>query len=249
MAAKGSAGRTDAHSDAVRESESSARAAGSVRRKDHAAVARRIVPRMPNGLRQAFRRDAFLTTKSQGEKRLYSVRRGVLVSSLDPEEGEPLVCALHVPGDFIPVAWLATERPLTVKAVTDAEVDVFAEANLKRFFRDDAESGFALFDSICDMAVRQREAYCILCRLSVEGRLANFLLALGDHLGAREGRCFRVALPMRRCEIANYLGLRSETLSRVFARWRAEGLIEPGELRQITFPDIGRLEAVSRDEG
>ena len=41
MAAKGSAGRTDAHSDAVRESESSARAAGSVQFRHPFTLARR----------------------------------------------------------------------------------------------------------------------------------------------------------------------------------------------------------------
>ena len=248
MAAQGVGERTAALSGSPADGDRAMPASGELRRERRIAAAGPPAQRMPQGVRQTFEREQTLAEGSQGEKRLYAVRQGILVSSLSLNGEDALVSALHFPGDLVPVAWSASERPVTLKAVTDAEVEVFAEDALRRFFQQDAEGGFLFFERICDLLVSQRETNCILRRLSVEGRLASFLLTLGGHLGVREGRRFRIALPMRRCEIANYLGLRSETLSRVFARWRAGGLIEPGELRQITFPDIGRLEAASRDE-
>lgn len=204
---------------------------------------------LPVGLCQALEQDQVMVDLSDGERGLYAVRQGILASSLILDDGESYVCALHFPGDLVPLGWLEWEHPVTVKAVMDAEVEVFGEAALRRVFQEGSDEAFNFFSSICGLAERQREAFCIQRRRSVEGRLASFLLTLGMHLGVREGRRLCVGLPMRRCEIANYLGLRSETLSRVFARWRSVGLIEPGELRQITFPDIARLKALDRDEG
>jgi CRP/FNR family transcriptional regulator len=247
MAAQGLGQRTEALPKRSENGDSAGQPANRLRREKRVGAAKGAALSIPKGLRQTLERDEVLASRSGGDKRLYAIKEGLLASFLELDDGKAHVCALHFPGELLPVAWLPGERPVSVKAVTDAEVEVFTEETLCRFFREDSDGGYLFFDQVCDFAVRQREANCILRRLSVEGRLANFLLTLGQHLGVREGQRFHIALPMRRCEIANYLGLRSETLSRVFARWRAEGLIEPGELRQITFPDINRLEAVSRD--
>jgi len=233
---------------APRDGETAVQICGDVRRQAERRAARPIAARMPKGVRKTLGRDQNVAVTGQSERQLYAVRSGILATSLVMDEGDAYVSALHYPGDLVPVAWLETEWPVAVRAVTDAEVEVYSEGALHRFFAEDPEGAFDLFDKVCDLAVRQREDHCLQRRRSVEARLADFLLTLGDHLGVRDGRRFRIALPMRRCEIANYLGLRSETLSRVFARWRGDGLIEAGELRQITFADIGRLEAMSRDE-
>jgi CRP/FNR family transcriptional regulator len=63
-------------------------------------------------------------------------------------------------------------------------------------------------------------------RENAEQRLTAFLL----DLSARYGKCGRSAtrfsLPMSRGEIANYLGLTGETISRLLSRYRQQGLIE-----------------------
>ena len=79
--------------------------------------------------------------------------------------------------------------------------------------------------------------------------LPAVFLDLGLRLGEQRGPCLNITLPMRRAEIASYLGLRSETLSRVMTRWKTEGLLNLEGLRVMSFPDVRRLEALAHNRG
>ena len=72
----------------------------------------------------------------------------------------------------------------------------------------------------------EQEMGLVLGHLSAEQRLAAFLLSLSRRFAARgfDGECFR--LSMSRPEIGSFLGLTAETVSRLFTRFREEGLIQ-----------------------
>ncbi len=58
-----------------------------------------------------------------------------------------------------------------------------------------------------------------------EGRLARALLKLGRKYGIREGQSRVIDLGLSRIELAEFLGLRPETTSRILSRWRAQGIL------------------------
>jgi CRP/FNR family transcriptional regulator, anaerobic regulatory protein len=68
----------------------------------------------------------------------------------------------------------------------------------------------------------------------------------GEHSGddARE-----VDMPMTRCDIADYLGLTIETVSRTFTKLRQDGLIELPAPTRIRLRDRGRLEQLATGNG
>jgi CRP/FNR family transcriptional regulator len=72
--------------------------------------------------------------------------------------------------------------------------------------------------------------------------LASFLLMMADQ-GAMLGREeTSVALPMPRNDIADYLGLTIETVSRLFTRFRKDGLLELTDSRHFRIVDWETLE-------
>jgi CRP/FNR family transcriptional regulator len=75
---------------------------------------------------------------------------------------------------------------------------------------------------------------------SAEERLATFLLSLSSRLHERGFSAHEFNLSMSRHDIANYLGLAVETVSRLFTRFQEEGLLEV-ERRHITIRDLDRL--------
>ncbi len=80
---------------------------------------------------------------------------------------------------------------------------------------------------------------------SADERMAAFLLELSRRYAAPGFHARRFQLMMTRTDIANYLRLASETVSRVFRRFQDEGLISV-QRRQIELRDLSRLEILAR---
>lgn len=65
----------------------------------------------------------------------------------------------------------------------------------------------------------------MLGRLTADERVATFLLEQMHRAQVGEGHSMRLLLPMTRQDMADYLGLNADTLSRVLARFQANGII------------------------
>lgn len=80
---------------------------------------------------------------------------------------------------------------------------------------------------------------------SADERMAAFLIGLSRRYAARGFSADRFILSMTRTDIANYLRLASESVSRVFRRFQDEGLLRV-ERREIQLLDRPRLEQLAR---
>ncbi|WP_425502910.1 helix-turn-helix domain-containing protein [Pseudomarimonas arenosa] len=80
---------------------------------------------------------------------------------------------------------------------------------------------------------------------NADERMAAFLLSLSKRYAMRGFSPKRFALTMSRADIASYLRLASETVSRVFRRFTDEGLLKV-DRREIEILDRDRLEALAR---
>ena len=78
-------------------------------------------------------------------------------------------------------------------------------------------------------------------RLEIEPRVASFILALAYSYGSGHSANTTVSLPMSRADIANYLVINSDTLSRTMMKFAALGLIERISRHNIRVLDIDGL--------
>ncbi len=79
---------------------------------------------------------------------------------------------------------------------------------------------------------------------TADERMAAFLIAMSRRLAARGFSPTRFVLTMSRTDIANYLRLAAETVSRVLRRFQDEGLVQV-ERREVELVDRARLEALA----
>lgn len=84
----------------------------------------------------------------------------------------------------------------------------------------------------------------LLGRCTATERIASFLVDIAARIGIPRDNGITVILPMKRDDIADYLGLNAETVSRQLSKLRTAGLLDlpkPGHLR-IKDPDaLSRL--------
>jgi CRP/FNR family transcriptional regulator, anaerobic regulatory protein len=93
--------------------------------------------------------------------------------------------------------------------------------------------------------LRQAQDHIVLLgRRSAEEKLASFVLAWRDRLARLGAATKNMPLPMGRQDVADFLGLTIETVSRTFTKLERDGLIEiiPGGVR---LTDSERVEALA----
>jgi CRP/FNR family nitrogen fixation transcriptional regulator len=118
----------------------------------------------------------------------------------------------------------------------------FAEAIVQSGLRvisrpsNDAASSELLVLALRGM-LRAQEHILTIGRQTAVERIAGFLIDMAERQGGLE----HFDLPMTRLDIADYLGLTIETVSRVFAKLRSGGLIK---LRSIRCVEIIKLETL-----
>lgn len=178
---------------------------------------------------------------------IFIVSRGVLKAFHSSRNGSHRVLAFWFPSDVVGLAE-SGRYVNTVQAVTAATLYAVDFETLKASFRRD----FALhFQFLCKVTHELREAQHRLMSMAQRGaisRVAAFLEMLQGNTALRESGNGSLWVPMSRIDIANYLGLTPETLSRAVARMKAQGVIETSGRHHMHVVDRTRLHALT-DQG
>lgn len=154
---------------------------------------------------------------------IYSVRAGLVKTSVLDDKGREQVLGFYTPGELVGLNAIYPARyPCTAVAVDTVMLCRFsfgAMATLAMRIPTIQETLFRLISKDIGTATLGKGDY------SAEERLAAFLLNWSDRLGARGFSSRRFVLPMQRTDIANYLSIAPETVSRVIRRLSDDGLI------------------------
>ncbi len=175
---------------------------------------------------------------------IFIVSRGVLKTFHANRNGTQRVLAFWFPADVVGLAE-SGRYVNSVQAVTAAAMYAVTVEALKASFRRD----FALhFQFLCKVTHELREAQARLISMAHHGALckvAVFLEMMQGNNSLREDGNGAVWLPMSRMDVANYLGLTAETLSRAVARMKRQGIIETSDRHHLRILDRTRLHALA----
>lgn len=129
----------------------------------------------------------------------------------------------------------------TAEAVTDAVLCLYPRGKLEQL--TDRTPGLArgLLTLAQNDLIAAQEQMLLLGRKSATEKIATFLLNLSRDNEARGESGDRLFLPMTRTDIGDYLGLTTETVSRVMNRFKDVGLIELRQHKYVHLLDLHRL--------
>ena len=175
---------------------------------------------------------------------IFIVSRGVLKTFHARRNGAQRVLAFWFPADIVGLAE-SGRYVNTVQAITAATLYGIDVETLKASFRRD----FALhFQFLCKVTHELRQAQHRLISVAQRGalcRVAIFIEMLQGTSALRENGNGEVWFPMARVDVANYLGLTPETLSRAVTRMKRQGLIETSDRHHLRVLDRTRLHALA----
>ena len=118
----------------------------------------------------------------------------------------------------------------------------FRKSDYRTLIRETPALETALLDRANHELAAAQNQMLLLGRKTALERVSTFLIDLPTHDPARPGPPGNVHLPMTRAEIADYLGLTIETVSRIFTRLKTQGVIRLLSLTELRVerPDVLR---------
>jgi CRP/FNR family transcriptional regulator, anaerobic regulatory protein len=179
--------------------------------------------------------------------RFFRVTSGVTRSFVGLPDGRSQVTDFHFPGDLVGL-WTGAQRgenhAVTVEAITDVILVAYSlttpggapipvSAVVTRMF----------LGAVAERLADAHERLLLLGRKSAAERLATFLLLVSKRTGSHGGEW--IELPMSRGDIADYLGMTLETVSRMFRILRERRLILTPSLGQVRVIDGAALERLA----
>jgi len=175
---------------------------------------------------------------------IYAVRAGMVKTRQTDDEGREQVLGFHLPGEMIGLNAIHPEKyPCDAVALDTVYVCRFsfpALATLATKIPGIQQQLFRLLSADIGKAAQLAGDY------SADERLAAFLLDIAARYAARGFAPAEYRLAMPRSDIANYLRLAAETVSRVLRRFQDHGLIRV-DGRDIELLDAAALRQLARN--
>ncbi len=171
---------------------------------------------------------------------LYKIVSGTVRTYKILNDGRRQIGGFYLPGDIFGLEF-ADEHALSAEAITDAKVLVVKRSALTALAGRDAAVARELFALTGRELQRVQERIMLLIK-SAQERVASFLLEMA---GRVSGNAI-IELPMSRQDIADYLGLTIETVSRTLTSLESSATIEVPTSRRIVLrnrPALSRMNA------
>ena len=164
-----------------------------------------------------------------GEKfdAVYLVRTGFVKTVVLLEDGREQVTGLHMPGEMLGMDGLASGRHASdAIALDDSDVCVVPYDRLETLSHEAREVQRHLHRMFSHEIVREQRMMLLLGSMRAEERVSAFLLNLSERLTARGYSPSNFVLRLTREEIGSLLGMKLETVSRIFSKFQKAALIE-----------------------
>jgi CRP-like cAMP-binding protein len=177
----------------------------------------------------------------------FLVMRGMFRAVKFTRDGRRQVFAFYMPGDICGLEPDDSHK-LTIEAVDSSAMAVLPRQACRVRMNADPRINGALFDGATRALTLSIDHMMMVGRSSAEERLAWFLTMLRARSACPSARVLDLA--MQRQDIADYLGLTIETVSRTFTHFRDRGFITLPRKRRVEIlrPDaLARLAAADRD--
>ena len=175
---------------------------------------------------------------------IYAIRSGFFKTSVVDGEGREQVTGFFMGGELLGMVAIGTGRHHdTAVALEDSEVCIMPYALIERMARDYPQLQRQLHAVLSREIVRDHGVMMLLGSMRAEERLAAFLTNLSKRFVRRGYSPSDFHLRMTREEIGSYLGLKLETVSRLFSQFQKDGLIAV-EQKHVRIIDSAGLERI-----
>ncbi|MCK4833745.1 MAG: fumarate/nitrate reduction transcriptional regulator Fnr, partial [Gammaproteobacteria bacterium] len=193
---------------------------------------------------KSLHKNDFLYRDGEKSLALFAVRSGCVKTMTESANGDEQIVGFHLPGELLGLdgfadgSYTCNAVALETSSVCELPLDQLEDLchkvpglqkQMRRIMGKEVNNDHKLL--------------LLLGKMTAEERLASFLLSLSARMEERHWKENEFNLSMPRQDIANYLGMAVETVSRLFATFQSEKIIDV-DRRHITILDMERLKVI-----
>ena len=189
------------------------------------------------GVRMHFAAGEEIYAQAETADLIYQLVSGAVRTTRLLGDGRRQIGDFYYDGDLFGIE-AGPEHRFSAEALNDCEVLVLKRAALRHYGEQGGQIERAIWQATAKALERTQEHLMLLGRKTACEKVASFLLDVADRFG-----CEVTTLPMGRQDMADYLGLTIETVSRMVTQLQADGLVELSGCRRFR---ITRRAALAR---
>ncbi|KAB2919824.1 MAG: Crp/Fnr family transcriptional regulator [Hyphomicrobiaceae bacterium] len=195
----------------------------------------------------------FISGADQRQDWFATVLSGVIKLTKSLPDGRQQIVGLLFPADFLGRPFRG-RSPFTAEAATAVELCCLDRCHFEDLLQKTPGLSQLFLERTLDEVDAAREWMFLLGRKTAEEKVASLILLVARRLrragadGGAERPAVHWDFPLSRTEMAEYLGLRIETVSRQIRALRSAGAIEVAEGRAIIVRDLAALERMAQKE-
>lgn len=188
------------------------------------------------------RQHVFLQGDDQSH--VYLVTSGIVRLYTMLSNGRRQIIGFKSPGEFVALEYGSKHR-YGAQAISATELRSVPTAAFYAVAGNDPQFLLRLYNVVCANLSRAYDLVVTIAKRDAEESMAAFLLDIDARALGRRAKSDFVSLPMLRGDVADFLGLTSETVSRIFTNFKKRGYIEVRGRHGIRLINRRALRAIS----
>jgi CRP/FNR family transcriptional regulator len=178
---------------------------------------------------------------------VYQVEHGTVCLYKTLQDGRRQIVDFAHPGDFIGLG-AGGDHVFSAQAITLTRLRRLPARALHEVACQNPDIGMQLYRALSDQLLAARDLLLTVGQRNATERLAALLLALSRRNERNGTNHARIVLAMTRADIADFLSLTVETVSRTFTKLRQSGIIELAHSSLVVIKDRHALEQLAAGE-
>jgi len=178
--------------------------------------------------------------QQEDSKHLYNITKGNIKIYKLLSDGRIQIIGFLYPGDFFG-SYKKGKYNYSAEAIGDVRLCVFKQEMLDNYLEKNMNLAKELLHMTSHELTLAQDRIGVLGKMKANERVAKFILNISEQRARIGWQNNPVSLPMIRQDIADYLGLTLETVSREITRFKTSNLIKVMNAKQIFIVDKEKL--------
>lgn len=194
-------------------------------------------------LRRKYKKGQILFFEGDVSDKLFIINKGKVKIYKNTKEGKEQILYILTEGDFIGDLSLLKKGlfEFNAEALEDVSVCILTKDDFDGIIKKNPEITLKMLEYVHDRLVSVENLVQTLSTKDVESRLASLLIGFIKEFGSEAANGTILEMPLSREEMANYIGITRETISRKLTSLQDEGIVELIGNKKIIIKDIDTL--------